>query len=74
MLKDLWDSGIETYDYSSKETFQLRAELMWTITDFPGYGSLSGWVTMGKLTCPCCLNETRSEQLRSKTGFIGLAL
>ncbi|XP_057803357.1 uncharacterized protein LOC131018659 [Salvia miltiorrhiza] len=70
-LKDLWDNGIQTYDSFSKEIFQMHAALMWTISDFPGYGSLSGWVTMGKMACPCCVNQTRSEQLRSKTGFVG---
>ena len=29
-LKLLWDSGVETYDASRNETFQMRATLMWT--------------------------------------------
>ena len=28
------------YDASSKETFNLKAILMWTINDFPAYGNL----------------------------------
>ena len=42
-LKELWDVGVETYDVSYKSIFQLHAELMWTINDFPAYGDLSGW-------------------------------
>ncbi|XP_004514322.1 uncharacterized protein [Cicer arietinum] len=35
-LKVLWDLGVETYDASLKQTFQMRASLLWTISDFPG--------------------------------------
>ena len=41
-LKLLSDSGVETYDASKNETFQMRAALMWTISDFPAYAMLSG--------------------------------
>ncbi|XP_019267635.1 PREDICTED: uncharacterized protein LOC109244921, partial [Nicotiana attenuata] len=41
-LNELWDVGIETYDASAKEIFQMRAALMWTINDFPAYDTLSG--------------------------------
>ncbi|XP_049345424.1 uncharacterized protein LOC125809936 [Solanum verrucosum] len=34
-LKLLWDSGVETYDASRNQTFQMRTTLMWTINDFP---------------------------------------
>ncbi|XP_060186727.1 uncharacterized protein LOC132616141 isoform X3 [Lycium barbarum] len=43
-LKELWD-GVQTFDALSTETFKMRAALMWTISDFPGYGILSGWST-----------------------------
>ncbi|XP_024006122.1 uncharacterized protein LOC112082826 [Eutrema salsugineum] len=33
----------------------MRAVLMWTISDFPAYGMLSGWTTHGRLSCPYCL-------------------
>ena len=52
-LKLLWDSGVETYDASRNETFQMRAALMWTIGDFPAYAMLCGWSTKGKFACPC---------------------
>ena len=39
-LKELWHTGVETYDYSKNEIFQMRAALMWTINDFLGYADL----------------------------------
>ena len=44
-LKHLWEVGVQTYDVSSKQNFQMRAALMWTISDFPAYSMLSGWST-----------------------------
>ena len=40
-LRELWDVGVQAYNASSKEVFQLRAALMWTINDFPAYANLS---------------------------------
>ena len=42
-LKHLWEVGVETYDVSQKQNFQMRASLLWTISDFPAYSMLSGW-------------------------------
>ncbi|KAL1225023.1 hypothetical protein V5N11_002802 [Cardamine amara subsp. amara] len=36
---------------------------MWTISDFPAYGMLSGWTTHGKLSCPVCMESTKSFYL-----------
>ena len=41
-LKELWEFGVETFDVSRKESFILRASLLWTISDFPAYAKLSG--------------------------------
>ena len=60
-LKELWDTGVETYDASSEQNFQLHAALLWTIHDFPAYAILSGWSTKGKLACLAC-NEDASHQ------------
>ncbi|KAH9717951.1 hypothetical protein KPL71_022033 [Citrus sinensis] len=48
-LKTLWDVGIDVYDSYRKETFNLRAVLMWTISDFPAYGNLSDPNTLDQL-------------------------
>ncbi|XP_073152985.1 uncharacterized protein [Henckelia pumila] len=57
-LKDLWENGIATYDSYNKEMFQLRAALLWTISDFSGLGCLSGWNTYAKNACPTCADQT----------------
>jgi len=62
-LNELWDVGIETYDTSTKEMFQMRASLMWTINDFPAYGTLSGWSTSGRFACPSCNINTHYRRL-----------
>ncbi|XP_010518611.1 PREDICTED: uncharacterized protein LOC104793884 [Camelina sativa] len=63
-LKMLWDHGATAYDVSTKQNFQMRAALMWTISDFPAYGMLSGWSTHGRLACPYCQDNTDAFQLR----------
>ena len=40
-LKTLLD-GVLTYDFSKKQNFQMRFELLWTIIDFPTHGILFG--------------------------------
>ncbi|XP_027181834.1 uncharacterized protein LOC113780220 [Coffea eugenioides] len=45
--------------------------LMWTINDFLAYGDLSGWVTKGKMACPCCNDKTDYQSLRNKIGYLG---
>ncbi|XP_028074698.1 uncharacterized protein LOC114277071 [Camellia sinensis] len=72
-LKELWDVGVQTYDISSKENFQMHIALMWTINDFPAYGDLSGWNTKGALACPSSNYETHSRWLKhgGKYCFMG---
>ncbi|XP_050915202.1 uncharacterized protein LOC127130179 [Lathyrus oleraceus] len=40
-LKKLWELGVDTYDASKNQTFKIRATLLWTISDYPGYAMLS---------------------------------
>ncbi|KAG8366038.1 hypothetical protein BUALT_Bualt17G0034500 [Buddleja alternifolia] len=63
-LETLWNDGVETYDVFKKQNFQMKAALMWTISDFPAYGMLSGWSTHGKLACPYCMNGIKSFRLK----------
>ena len=42
----------------------MKVALMWTISDFPAYGMLSGWSTHGKLACPYCMHDTKSFVLK----------
>ncbi|GLU11297.1 hypothetical protein SLE2022_280530 [Rubroshorea leprosula] len=64
-LKRLWLSGVETFDSFRKQNFTMRAMLMWTITDFPGYGMVPGWSTHGRLSCPYCMEMTRAFYLQN---------
>ncbi|KAL7212485.1 hypothetical protein ACSBR2_015222 [Camellia fascicularis] len=41
-LTNLWEHGVQTYDASNDRIFTMHAAVMWTINDFPAYGSLSG--------------------------------
>ncbi|XP_071739826.1 uncharacterized protein [Rutidosis leptorrhynchoides] len=41
-LKELWDTGVNTYDASTKSYFTLCASLLWTVSEFPVYANLSG--------------------------------
>ncbi|GLU21146.1 hypothetical protein SLE2022_373070 [Rubroshorea leprosula] len=64
-LKMLWSTGVETYDSYRKQNFIMQAMLMWTITDFPGYGMVAGWSTHGQLSCPYCMEMTQSFYLEN---------
>ncbi|XXG80048.1 hypothetical protein AAC387_Pa09g0997 [Persea americana] len=66
-LMESWENGVETYDACSKESFEIRVAVLWTINDFPAYGNLSGWTTKGYKACPAC-NED-SLRLRRKIGY-----
>ncbi|KAL3810174.1 hypothetical protein ACJIZ3_000048 [Penstemon smallii] len=57
-LKELFEVGVRTYDASSKTNFQMRAAILWTISDFPGLASISGWSTKGEYACPICYGWT----------------
>ncbi|KAA0045346.1 uncharacterized protein E6C27_scaffold316G001250 [Cucumis melo var. makuwa] len=39
-LKLLWENGVQCYDAYREEVFNLRSVLLWTINDFPAYGTL----------------------------------
>jgi hypothetical protein len=41
-----------------ERAFCLRGLLMWTISDFPTYGLISGQCTKGYKACPVCGLET----------------
>ncbi|XP_060673911.1 uncharacterized protein LOC107404290 [Ziziphus jujuba] len=66
-LKDLWTNGVTTYDISKKERFTMHAPVLWTIHDFPAYGTLSRWSTKGYKACLTCNEDTSSQALRIGT-------
>ncbi|KAL1210230.1 hypothetical protein V5N11_021813 [Cardamine amara subsp. amara] len=64
-LQMLWYEGVRVYDVSLKNNFTMRAVLMWTISDFPAYGMLSGWTTHGRLSCPHCQDNSDAFWLQN---------
>ena len=63
-LKDLWTEGIEVYDAFKKESFNVRAMLLWSITDYPALGTLAGCKVKGKQACIVCGKETPHRWLK----------
>ncbi|XP_027912664.1 uncharacterized protein LOC114172283 [Vigna unguiculata] len=62
-LKELWSTGIKTFDSYGNEVFDMHAAVLWTISDFPGLGTLSGWNTHTGLACPRCNFDTTPKKL-----------
>ncbi|XP_056864346.1 uncharacterized protein LOC108851199 [Raphanus sativus] len=73
-LKELWSDGIETLDASTKQTFEMRAALTWTVSDFPGFGNLSGWNTYTASACPSCNYDGIGQRLRHGEKIVSLAI
>ncbi|CAH9124429.1 unnamed protein product [Cuscuta epithymum] len=70
-LKELWEIGLPTYDKVSNSIFNLHAAVLWTISDLPGYGNLSGWSTKGYDACPNCNDDGTSMWFGGKVCFMG---
>lgn len=63
-LKKIWEEGEpNVYDAHTKSFFTLRAVLMWTVNDFPGYANLSGCINKGYKGCPICGDKTVAKYL-----------
>ncbi|XP_062114583.1 uncharacterized protein LOC133825688 [Humulus lupulus] len=45
--------------------------ILWTIHDFPAYGTVSGYSTQGYKACPVCEDDTSSFRIRGKTCVMG---
>ncbi|XP_010436664.1 PREDICTED: uncharacterized protein LOC104720460 [Camelina sativa] len=69
-LKDLWVEGIEIYDSFAKENFTLTAMLLWSISDYPALGTLSGCKVKGKQACNVCGKDTPSRWLNFSCKFV----
>ena len=60
-LKLLW-TGVQGYDVLKNEgdrSFRLRAAVLYTTHDFPGYGTVSGASHQGYVACPPCGDQLR---------------
>ncbi|XP_063941376.1 uncharacterized protein LOC135149565 [Daucus carota subsp. sativus] len=61
-LKEFW-RGKQVYDAFQKEPFILRAILLWTVSDYPALGNLSGNVVKGYNACTICVDKTNATRL-----------
>jgi hypothetical protein len=71
-LLQLWE-GVPAYDVSKDaehREFNLRGMLLWTIHDYPGYGTVGGFAHQGYAGCPYCgsgLGAEHSVELGKQT-------
>ena len=70
-LQELWSNGVKTYDVVENEYFTMRVAVLWTINDFPAYGTISGYSTSGYKACPTCADKTSSSHVRRGISFMG---
>ena len=62
-LMHLW-KGVDACDVLKEVgsmTFKLRVVLLWTIHDFPGYGTVAGVAHQGYTACPVCGPDFKGE-------------
>ena len=70
-LKELCEKSVQTFDVTVRNYFTIRAIVLWTINDFPSYGTVSGYRTQGYKACPICEEDTSSFRIRGKTCYMG---
>ena len=72
-LRRLWTPGVWVYDAlarGGKHWFVMRALCLFTVSDFPALGLISGCATKGYVACPHCGPVTRgrySHELKKTT-------
>nr|XP_011462080.1 PREDICTED: uncharacterized protein LOC101292880 [Fragaria vesca subsp. vesca] len=70
-LQELWENGLPTFDRHGQTLFMMKAAVIWTISDFPAYGMLSGQQTKGYKTCPVCIDDVNSSWHADKICLLG---
>ncbi|XP_063939815.1 uncharacterized protein LOC108198272 [Daucus carota subsp. sativus] len=65
LIEDLQNlrTGKQVCDAYKREYFLLRGILLWTISDNPAYGNLSGNIVKGYNACPVCVDGTKATRL-----------
>ncbi|GKF48458.1 putative transposon, En/Spm-like protein [Tanacetum coccineum] len=53
-LHTLFETGVDTYDASTKDNFNLGAVVLWTINNYPALGTLCGFSYSGFKGCIVC--------------------
>ena len=62
-LDTLWNEGVETWDAFGEEYFTMKAALITTVQDYPGYGYIASMVCHGHKACVRCMENTPFVQL-----------
>ncbi|GKB70495.1 putative transposon, En/Spm-like protein [Tanacetum coccineum] len=72
-LHTFFETGVDTYDASTKENFNLRVVVLWTINDYPTLGTLCGCPYSGFIGCVVCGKHTHCVRLSasSKQSYAG---
>ncbi|GKB34251.1 putative transposase-associated domain-containing protein, partial [Tanacetum coccineum] len=72
-LHFLFETGVDTYDASTKDNFNLCAVVLWTINDYPALGTLCGCPYSGFKGCVVCGKDTNCVRLSasSKQSYVG---
>jgi hypothetical protein len=68
-VQKLWGYGITIWDEYSKQHFNLKIVIFYTIDDSPARLSLTGQVK-GKTTCVICVDQTKSIYLPSSSKLV----
>jgi hypothetical protein len=76
-LATMWETPVRTWDTYKGEYFGLRAALLMTVQDYPGYAYVSCQVNHGHNACVRCVDKMPHVQLpkdpgSSKTVFPGI--
>ncbi|GJS23167.1 putative transposase-associated domain-containing protein [Tanacetum coccineum] len=72
-LHTLFEIGVDTYDASTKDNFNLRVVVLWIINDYPALGTLCGCPYSGFKGCVVCGKDTNCVRLSasSKQSYVG---
>ncbi|GJY74320.1 retrovirus-related pol polyprotein from transposon TNT 1-94 [Tanacetum coccineum] len=72
-LHTLFETGVDTYDVSTKDNFNLRVVVLWTINDYPALGTLCGCSYSGFKGCVVCGKDATCVRLSasSKQSYVG---
>ncbi|GKA51645.1 putative reverse transcriptase domain-containing protein, partial [Tanacetum coccineum] len=77
-LHTLFETGVDTYDVSTKDNFNLHVVVLWTINDYPALGILCGCPYSRFKGCVVCGKDTNcvrlsalSKQIRTLLHVLG---
>ncbi|CAM8902302.1 unnamed protein product [Rhodiola kirilowii] len=70
-LNVLWETEVVMYDRHVGSSFNMKAAVLWTISDFPGLGMLGGLKCKGYKACLMCLDDIDAQHLAGRMSYQG---